>query len=203
LLLLPFYAVAIWLLAGRWRRRWQGVAAVVVGTAVLVLMEVTLARLETLDIGLRPKQVLILLVPFTALVTGVGLYIVCLPRTAPGLRHCPFCFYDFSGLEWKGLVCPECGRRPRYKCVICGFDLSDRDPVDLICPECKTRWQGELEARQGAAVDLEADVDPGPGAQGIWTRNDAARISRASTAKPRRPEEPGGGDPRSETSGSR
>ena len=34
MLLFPFYAVAIWLIAGRWRRRWQGLAAVILGTLV-------------------------------------------------------------------------------------------------------------------------------------------------------------------------
>lgn len=180
MLLFPFYAVLIWVLAGRWRRRWQGLAVVIVGTAVLVGMEVTLARLGGVFSGLKPWQVLLLLVPFTALVSAVGLYIVCLPRTSPSLRHCPYCFYHFSGLEWKGLVCPECGRRPRYECVICGFDLSDMDPVDLICPECKTRWKGELEGRRAgqAEEDREADVDPRAGAREIWTRRDVGGVRR-------------------------
>jgi hypothetical protein len=177
---------------------------VAVGTAVLIFIEVVLAWIGGLGVDLKPWQALMLLIPFTALVSGVGLFIVCLPRSSPGLRHCPYCFYDFAGLEWKGLVCPECGRRPRYKCVICSFDLSDMDPVDLICPECKTRWKGELELRQGKDPheDREADVDPETRTRGMWTRNDAARISRGQAATTPQPAGPAEEDPRSGTSGS-
>lgn len=110
MLLFPFYAVAIWLLAAKWRRTWKGFASVFLGTTFLVLIEYTLYRIGTMKItAIEPNQALGLLIPFTFLVFVVGLFIACQRRAVPSPIHCTRCHYDLSGLTPLGLRCPECG----------------------------------------------------------------------------------------------
>lgn len=116
-LLFPIYAILIWLFAAQWRRQWKGFAVVGVGTLVLLVIELSLLRLaggERRGIvfipGLAPGQVLFLLLVFTGLVAGVGLFIACSRPAPPSDMHCPRCFYDLHGLDPVNLHCPECGR---------------------------------------------------------------------------------------------
>jgi hypothetical protein len=44
-----------------------------------------------------------------AAVTGIGLFIACLPRRLE-YPHCPYCRYDLRGIEGEVLLCPECGQ---------------------------------------------------------------------------------------------
>ncbi len=109
-LLFPFYAVVIWLLAAKWRREWRGFAVVLGGTAFLLLVEYTLFKLGSVKIGvIEPETAIALLVPFTILIFLVGLFIACQPRSAPSEVHCRTCFYDLTGLQPVELKCPECG----------------------------------------------------------------------------------------------
>lgn len=110
MLLFPLYAVVIWLLAAKWRRTWKGFAAVLIGTAILLVIEYTLYRIGSLPLTMvQPKQALGLLVPFTVLVFGMGLFIACQRPPAPSPIHCAMCHYDLTGLNPVGLKCPECG----------------------------------------------------------------------------------------------
>lgn len=128
MLLFPFYAVAIWLLAAKWRRTWKGFAAVIVGTAVLLVIEYTLYRIGNLKSGpVQPQQALGLLIPFTVLVFGVGLFIACQRRAAPSPIHCKRCHYDLTGLRPVGLRCPECGAE--WRGVGSGYTKSNRPPA--------------------------------------------------------------------------
>jgi len=54
--------------------------------------------------------VLVLLIPYAALVGSVGLFIACLPRPKEHWQ-CGKCRYDLRGLSVEIVYCPECGRR--------------------------------------------------------------------------------------------
>lgn len=103
------YAVMVWYLAARWRRRWAGFAAVFGGLMLLLLLawlHIQIYYWTDGAIGLPVLQ--ILLYPYIMLVFGIGLFTACLPRAAlPG--QCLFCRYDLSGLESETTICPECG----------------------------------------------------------------------------------------------
>jgi hypothetical protein len=103
------YAVAVWYYAAQGRRRWQGLASVVLGLAGLLLVAYFHYCLNDWTHGRIYLRVLqSLLYPYAALVTGVGLYIACLPRRCPD-HACVKCQYDLRGLVGEAEVCPECG----------------------------------------------------------------------------------------------
>lgn len=133
-MILPvLYAMLIWYLAMRLRRRWSGAASVAAG----VLLLIALNRLFSGENpGLLagkgdrgPNILLVLLWPYTLLVAGVGAFIVCLPRRPPGEFYCQKCHYDFAGLNPAYLVCPECGANWKGK----GADPEVPEP-ELIKP---------------------------------------------------------------------
>lgn len=106
------YAILTWYAAMRWRRRWPAFACVGVSTFLLVL---TINLLRAFGEGVRREygHALVLLVPYTVVVAGIGLYIACLPR-----------------------------RLTSTQCRGCGYDLAGLDPVGLNCPECSAPWRG-------------------------------------------------------------
>lgn len=106
------YAVAVWLAAARWRRRWAAFAWVGAGCAGLCLV----AWIHTLANEYTGGRLYLpvlrsLLYPYTALVGGVGLFIALLPGRRAGCPRCPVCDYDLAGLLQERMVCPECGTR--------------------------------------------------------------------------------------------
>jgi hypothetical protein len=108
--LFVLYAVAIWFAAARWRRQWGSFASVLAGLAGLVLIGYAHYRLSVITHGRINLPVLqSLLYPYSALVTGIGLYIAALPRKRLPWEHCPKCQYDLRGLDQPIEVCPECG----------------------------------------------------------------------------------------------
>ncbi len=115
--MIPFflgYALLVWWPCVVYRRRWQGYLAVVLGTLVLV----SLIRLHAQAGVWTGGRIFVpvfqsLLIPYTFLVAGVGLYINLLPRThARG--YCGRCGYDLTGLDPDKHTCPECGRAFEY-----------------------------------------------------------------------------------------
>lgn len=128
MLLFPFYALVIWLLAAKWRREWKGFAVVIGGTGFLLFIEYTLFKLGSLKIGVtEPETVLGLLIPFTVFVSLIGLFIACQPRRAPSEVHCGTCFYDLTGLGPVELKCPECGAAWRGRGS--GYAMSEQQRV--------------------------------------------------------------------------
>jgi len=110
------YAVAVWFAAARWRRRWASFASVGAGGLGLVLVAWFHWQLNIWTGGRIYIQVLqVLLYPYTVMVVVMGLYIACLPRAVPLVKHqCPECAYDLHGLEEVDLRCPECGTAQAY-----------------------------------------------------------------------------------------
>lgn len=103
------YAVLVWYLAARWRRRLAGFASVAAGLAVLVATAWLHIRLSVWTHGRIYLPVLqALLYPYIVLVGVVGVYVTCLPRAARPM-HCSSCDYDLAGLGASLPRCPECG----------------------------------------------------------------------------------------------
>jgi hypothetical protein len=117
-ILLAAYAVFVWYLAVRYRREWRGFASVALGVVVLLAIsrpaigEHALGAL--LPSGLRTgyRHLLILLIPEAGLVGLIGFFIASLPRRESATA-CKGCGYELSGLDPRGLRCPECGREWR------------------------------------------------------------------------------------------
>lgn len=109
--LIPFftgYAMAVWFAAAVWRRQWRSFAAVALGVAGLIgiikfhahMGEVTQGRIYTPVLNH-------LLVGYTVLVGGMGLFLAVVPRRREA-GHCTRCGYDLSGASSGQRVCPEC-----------------------------------------------------------------------------------------------
>lgn len=141
MLFFPFLAALIWYYAGKYRRSWRGVVAILAGAAVFLLLEILLIRLGALHIGgLQPWIVVWMLIVSSVLVIGVAIFIVLLPLTPPPYVHCRRCRYNLSGLDAADLDCPECGlqwSRP-LRCPHCRHDLHTLPPAAVRCPECRS-----------------------------------------------------------------
>ena len=94
----PVYAVLVWYFALKWRRRWPSLAAVVLGLAGIVVIWMFHSWLNAQTDGrINVWCLRMLLAPYGALVTFVGLYLAVLPRS-PIPDHCRLCEYDLRGL---------------------------------------------------------------------------------------------------------
>lgn len=116
---IPFftgYAVIVWWLACRYRRTWRSFAWV--GAGAIFMAIVILGHIE-LGIATKGRIYVPVLQPilyaYGITVTGMGLYIACLPRRSEPGRYCHSCGYDLRGIALRAIpgvltrVCPECG----------------------------------------------------------------------------------------------
>jgi hypothetical protein len=104
------YALIVWFVAARHRRRFAGFVAVALGLAGLLGLNFLHGRLNDWTNGTIYLPVLrSIMYPYTALVVMVGGFIVCLPRES--ITGCRRCGYSLHGLDrrFEGVVCPECG----------------------------------------------------------------------------------------------
>ena len=114
MLLLPIYAVIVWYATFRLRRRALGIALpIIAAAAVVVLLRVILTLMRTFGLTAATDAATITMILYgeAIAVAAVGLFIAALPR-APTFPHCPYCFYDLSGLDTASspeFTCPECG----------------------------------------------------------------------------------------------
>jgi len=101
-----FYAVAVWAICVRFRRRWPAFVVPLLSIGpVALLTYLELALLDFLESGGQPL-VYIFSGGLSALMLGVGLLIAVQPRTVVQ-QPCPSCRYEMEGV--KGDICPECG----------------------------------------------------------------------------------------------
>lgn len=105
MILFAVYAVIIWYLALRFRRRWQAFAIVPIASISVYVLVPLMRHVNVADIGLY-----ILLGAEAVVILIVGLFIAILPRP-PAHPHCHYCKYDMRGLQGRGpdQRCPECG----------------------------------------------------------------------------------------------
>ncbi|MAY75157.1 MAG: hypothetical protein CMJ31_10645 [Phycisphaerae bacterium] len=105
------YALIVWALAARYRRRPAGYLAVAIGFSGLMSLNLLHIKLNDWTEGEIFLPVLqSIMYPYTAFVTGIGVYIACLPHRSN--RGCAWCGYDLHGLGSlrEPCRCPECGK---------------------------------------------------------------------------------------------
>lgn len=129
------YALAVWIIAARYRRTYAAFIAVaggLLGLMGLNFLHIKLNDWTSGDIYLPVLQSI--MYPYTALVAGVGCYIAVLPQRS-GIG-CPKCGYDLHGLTRPGepCRCPECGvvsggPEPVYRAS--GADRDDLERTDV------------------------------------------------------------------------
>ncbi len=121
MILFAIYAVVVWWMAMRHRRTLPGFVIAATCAVPVLLAARFVPALSSLGFsaGAAPptpgrglEGVQILLFAEGIVVSGVALFIACLPRPPRG-RHCGYCWYDLSGLDGEIDVCPECGT-PRH-----------------------------------------------------------------------------------------
>lgn len=114
MLLLPIYAVIVWYATFRMRRRALGVALPIIAAAAVVLLHrviLTVMHGFGMNVATDGATITLILYGEAIAVAAVGLFIAALPR-APTFPHCPYCFYDLTGLDSTSgaeFTCPECG----------------------------------------------------------------------------------------------
>ncbi len=110
MVLLPLYALFVWFLCLRFRRRWIGFVCAIAGAAsVLLVIPVAGRVLRFLGSNEEPRVFALLIYGEALIVLLVGLYVAMLPRRDRRNR-CPYCDYDLSGHSAEQPpVCPECG----------------------------------------------------------------------------------------------
>jgi hypothetical protein len=107
-LLFVGYALAVWVLAARWRRSAPAFLVVAVGVAGLMLLNWLHYKLNDWtegDIYLPVLQSI--MYPYTGLVAAVGLFIAFIPSRES--YECHECGYDLRGRVEGNTICPECG----------------------------------------------------------------------------------------------
>lgn len=111
MILFAVYALVIWYLTMRLRRRVAGfVIAVVGGLAAYYLGRWLPGMLPSWLIDREGYMgISWLFYAEAGVVTGIGVFIACLPRPLD-YPHCPYCRYDLRGLEGEATLCPECGQ---------------------------------------------------------------------------------------------
>jgi hypothetical protein len=110
MMLFPLYALFIWYLCFKHRRRWQGFVAWAAGVLGVVTFAVLDARIRTW-LGFQPGALIslqLLLWMEAGAVALVGGFIVILPRRYAQVP-CRKCGYELRGLEEENPRCPECG----------------------------------------------------------------------------------------------
>lgn len=110
MMLFPLYALFIWYLCFKHRRRWQGVVAWLAGIVGVVTFALLDVRVRTW-LGFPPGALLslqLLLWMEAGAVALVGGFIVLLPRRSAYVP-CRKCGYELRGLEDENPQCPECG----------------------------------------------------------------------------------------------
>jgi hypothetical protein len=106
------YAMIVWYLTAKHRRRVFGALAVATGLLGLVALNwlhIMLGRWTEGEIYVPVLQTVTY--PYTALVVAVGVFIWAIPNRVG--EACHACSYDLDGLDPAGgvLVCPECGMK--------------------------------------------------------------------------------------------
>lgn len=144
MIVLPAYAVVIWIVIAMFRRRWQAFAILALSVIPVLLLTHLCVQYMPLRAGEpRPAWLYAISTMYGILIVLIGLVIAVQgsPRTA---RDCHACGYDLSGTTSR--TCPECGSTLRCRkchaqpgpddpeCPICGNELPDLSPRHRATP---------------------------------------------------------------------
>lgn len=131
MILLPVYAVLIWVAIAFFRRRWQAFAILPLSIFPVLLLTHLCIEFIPLRAGEpRPSWLYAISGSYALLILIIGL-VIAVQHNARTLRDCHACGYDLSGAASR--VCPECGVASR--CRKCHRALAQHD---RRCPVCRT-----------------------------------------------------------------
>jgi hypothetical protein len=142
-ILFALYAMLVWYLAARWRRRPLGIVVVLTGAGAAA-MGGWLAP----DALISP-DVRVLLKGEAGIILLVGLLILAMPRRDPVLA-CAGCGAAFTGVRRRVQACERCGTLSGH-CEYCGYTLTGLPSATIICPECGTGRDGSSFLPPGSA----------------------------------------------------
>ncbi len=193
--MIPFflgYALLIWIPAARFRREWLGFAIVLLGALGLVGISLAHFELRRMDPSWFIQGMQVLLYPYTAMVTAVGLFIAALPRTFKG--GCPWCAYSLTGLPLTQRECPECGLDLNPdRCPVCHTTLCEESRRTFTCASCgfNTRTSKTLRRhRQSGAERSDLRASDGLSSPREAVHDSAQQDHPGQTRDERPPERP-------------
>jgi RNA polymerase subunit RPABC4/transcription elongation factor Spt4 len=130
-IVLPVYAVFIWIVIAAFRRRWQAFAILGVSAFPVLLLTHLCIQFIPLRAGEpRPSWLYAFSGAYAMLILIIGL-VIAVQHSARTAQDCHACGYDLSGTDSR--ICPECGVAVR--CRKCHRSLTQ---TDRRCPVCRT-----------------------------------------------------------------
>ena len=130
-ILLPVYAIFIWVVIASFRRRWQAFAILPLSIFPVLLITHVCIQFIPLRAGEpRPAWLYAISGAYALLIMLIGL-VIAVQHSARTIRDCHACGYDLSGTASR--VCPECGAATRCRKCHRVLTASDRR-----CPVCRT-----------------------------------------------------------------
>lgn len=143
LVLFPIYAFLVWYACLRWRRQFMGIAALILGVALIALLaQADLAIRRALHLHDEGPLFRFMLYSEALIVTLVGAILVFLPPRAGAQHPCRRCGYELAGLEHANPTCPECGtafaacKVELVPCVACGQQSPASPDGRNLCAAC-------------------------------------------------------------------
>lgn len=114
MMLLPLYALAVWFICFRLRRKWMGWFALFAGVSIVLSMVYAYPYLQRWFTGesTRWSSFQFVMWAEAIMVSAVGVFILCLPREVVQVP-CRKCRYELESLAAEhhqgNPRCPECG----------------------------------------------------------------------------------------------
>jgi hypothetical protein len=143
LVLFPLYAFLVWYACLRWRRQLMGVAALVVGILlILLLAQLDVAIRRALHLADNGPLFRFMLYAEGGMVGMVGALLVLLPPRRNAHTPCRSCGYELLGLDDVNPTCPECGmtfaatKVELAPCIICGQAALAAPDGRNLCKAC-------------------------------------------------------------------
>ncbi len=143
LILFPIYALLVWYACLRWRRQLMGVAALLLGLALIgLLARLDIAVRQALHLPDNGPLFRFMLYAEAVIVALVGGLLVFLPPRKLAKVPCRRCGYELHGLDEANPTCPECGTEfaaikvELAPCAGCGLQTPACIEGRTLCKAC-------------------------------------------------------------------